>query len=254
MSGCGMRRRIAVAAVLWVAAGCASMGGVEMREAQSGERIVRVRTSMSFDRLAEEVWGDKSRGPELARLANLPYAEPVPKGTLLVVPGAGPVALREADKLYEEGLAAAATKDYGAAVTAFRACLKRTPDRVDAKYNLGLALAEMGRLNDSVAVLEDVVRVRPHHAESRYAFGSVLHKRKSYDRALSEFEAALEEDPAMAKAAFASARTLEDLGDKVAARAAWQRFLDQFPRDRLAADAARRLTALDEGKRGAKGK
>ena len=228
-------------------AACAGLGKVEVKEARTGERVVRVKSTMTFDQLAMEVWGDGLRGPELARLARLPYERPVPKGTLLVVPGAGPAGMREADKLYDEGVTAASTKDYEAAVAAFRACLKRTPDRVDAKYNLGLSLAELGQLDEAVAMLEDVVRVRPDHAESRYALGSVLHKRKSYDRALSEFETALEKDPGLAKAAFAAARTLEDLKDDAAARAAWERFLDRFPHDRLAGAAANRLAALQAG-------
>lgn len=254
-----LRRGVRFAATLAVAAGlaglaagCATFGGVEILEAQTGERIVRVRSAMPFDRLAEEIWGDAARGAELARLARLPYERPVPRGTVLVVPGAGPANLRESDRLYEEGMAAAAAKDYSAAVDAFRACLKRTPDRIDAQLNLGLALAETGELDDAIARLEDVVRARPRHAESRYALGTVLHKRKSHGRALSEFEAAFEADPGLAKAAFAAARTLEDLGDEAAARAAWQRFLDRFPKDRLAGEASRRLSALSPGSGGKK--
>lgn len=252
-----MRRGRLVAALAGAAAlasACATFGGVEILEAQTGERIVRVRSAMPFDRLAEEVWGDAGRGEELARLARLPYERPVPRGTVLVVPGAGPTNLRESDRLYEEGMAAAAAKDYDAAVDAFRACLKRTPDRLDAKLNLGLALAEAGDSAEATGVLEDVVRARPRHAESRYALGSVLHKRKSYGRALSEFEAAFEADPGLAKAAFAAARTLEDLGDEAAARAAWQRFLDRFPKDRLSGEASRRLSALTSGSGGGKKK
>ena len=231
-------------------AACAGLGRVDVQEARTGERVVRVKSTMTFDQLAKEIWGDGLRGPELARLARLPYERPVPKGTLLVVPGAGPATVREADRFYDEGVTAASTKDYEAAVAAFQACLKRAPDRVDAKYNLGLAQAELGQLDEAVAALEDVVRIRPDHAESRYALGSVLHKRKSYDRALSEFETALEKDPGLAKAAFAAARTLEDLGDDAAARAAWERFLDRFPHDRLAGAAANRLTALQPGGKG----
>ena len=243
---------ILVGLALGVAA-CAGLGKVDVQEAQTGERIVRVKSTMTFDQLAMEVWGDGLRGPELARLAHLPYERPVPRGTLLVVPGAGPANVREADRRYAEGVTAASTKDYAAAVAAFRACLKRAPDRVDAKYNLGLSLAELGKLDEAVAELEDVVRIRPDHAESRYALGSVLHKRKSYDRALSEFKTALEKDPSLAKAAFGAARALEDLKDDVAAEAAWKRFLDRFPHDRLAGAAANRLSAL-QGKGGAKAK
>lgn len=248
------RLTAALAGAAALASACATFGGVEVLEAQTGERIVRVRSAMPFDRLAEEVWGDASRGEELARLARLPYERPVPRGTVLVVPGAGPANLRDSDRLYEEGMAAAAAKDYDAAVDAFRACLKRTPERLDAKLNLGLALAETGKLGDATGILEDVVRARPRHAESRYALGSVLHKRKAYGRALSEFEAAFEADPGLAKAAFAAARTLEDLGDVAAARAAWQRFLDRFPKDRLSGEASRRLSALTAGTGGGKKK
>ena len=233
-------------------AGCASFGRVEILEARTGERVVRVRSTQSFDDLALAIFGDASRGRELAALARMPYERPVPRGTVLVVPGAGPAKLREADALYQQGVAAAATKDYVEAARLFRECLKRDPDRIEAAYNLGLALAENGELREATTVLEEVVRARPDHAESRYGLGSVLHVRKEYARALSEFEAAYEADPSMAKAAYAAARTLEDLEDPAAARAAWKRFLERFPHDRLARDAANRLAAL-EGEASEKG-
>lgn len=230
-------------------ASCASFRRVEVVESDNGERTVRVLATQSFDELSREIWGDESRGRELAELADLPYDRPVPRGTVLVVPGAGSTSQREADRLYDEGMAAAAAKDYSHAVRSFRDCLARDRTRVDARVSLGLVMAEAGQLESATTILEDVAAEHPQRAETRYALGSVLRARKSYGRALSEFEAALEADPGHAKAAYAAARTLEDLKDVPGARGAWERFLERFPRDPLAAEASRRLSAL-EARRG----
>ena len=230
-------------------ASCASFRKVEVGESESGERTVRVLADQSFDQLAQEVWGDATRGRELAEIAQLPYDQPVPRGTVLVVPGAGSTSQRDADRLYDEGMAAAASKDYSHAVKSLRACLELDPHRVDARVSLGVVMGDAGELEAATTILEDVAAEHPKRADARYALGSVLRMRKSYSRALSEFESALEADPGHSKAAFASARTLEDMKDLPGARALYERFLDRFPRDPMAAEASRRLAALTSDRR-----
>jgi tetratricopeptide (TPR) repeat protein len=236
--------------MLFVLASCASLRKVEVVESETGERTVRVRATQSFDQLAREIWGDETRGRELADLAQLPYDRPVPAGTVLVVPGAGSVSKREADRLYDEAVVAATAKDYGEAVRKFRACLARDPGRVDARIRLGLVMADAGDPEAATTLLADVAEEHPRSAEAHYALGSVFRRRKSFGRALSEFETALDADPLHAKAAYAAARTLEDMKDVPGARALWERFLDRFPKDPLAADAQRRLSALERGRGG----
>ncbi|MFN8177874.1 MAG: tetratricopeptide repeat protein [bacterium] len=241
------------AAACFVAQGCASTGGVEIVEARTGEEVVRVRSSCSFDELAKEVWGDERRGQELAVLAHLPYDRPVPRGTVLVLPsttGPAPTAAnaRQADARFRDGLAAAKSGAYSRAAAQFREALALDPGRIEVRFNLGLALLEIGELSESTTILEEVARLRPKHAESRYALGAVLRKRRAYQRALEEFEATLEIEPGHRNAAFARARTLEDLGAIDRAEDAWKRFLDRFPHDPLAKEASRRLAALKAGK------
>jgi tetratricopeptide (TPR) repeat protein len=244
-------RLLAVAVACTVAQGCASMRSAEVVRASTGEEVLRVRSTCTFDQLAKEVWGDERRGRELAALARLPYDRPVPRGTVLVLsptsaPPAGVDSARHADQEFREGLAAAKSGGYARAAAHFREARALDPDRVEIRFNLGLALLETGEVTEATTLLEGVVKERPQHAESHYALGAVLRKRRAYERALEEFQTTLDLDPSHRKAAYAEARTLEDMGDTARAADAWRSFLRRFPNDPLAPDARRRLAALTD--------
>jgi tetratricopeptide (TPR) repeat protein len=254
MTGVSRARTAALvfAGTCLLAAGCATTG-VEVMQARTGEQVVRVRSSCTPADLAKQVWGDPQRGAEIAALARLPADQPVPRGTVIVLPGTGSAAMEtdytgRADNHFRDGLAAAKTGSYGQAAAHFREALLLDPQRVEVRFNLGLALMGDGQLSEATPVLEEVARQRPKHAESRYALGALLRKRRMFDRALGEFDATLAIDPDHRKAAYARARTLEDMGQNAKAEEAWKRFLGRFPRDPLAPEANRRLAALKSGK------
>jgi tetratricopeptide (TPR) repeat protein len=254
MRGTGRRlAALVVAAAASVAgAGCATVSGPPVERSSTGEIIVRLRSSATFDEIAKSAYGDPDLGPVVAQLTHRPYEERVPAGTVLVLPIREVLEQRvtvatDSDKSFELGLAAADAGSYRTAAEHFREALSRSPGRLDVRYNLGLALMHAGDLTEATEILESVARARPDDAESRYAFGSLLRKRNAHKRALGEFEAACRLDPRHAKAAFARARTLEDLDRKDQAAEAWARFLEDFPRDPLADTARRSLSELRGG-------
>lgn len=244
----GVRAATVIALLLF--SGCATFPPLQIDTARTGETVVRVRSSRSFDDVAETVYGDPSFGPALAELAGLPYDDPIPRGELLILPPAEELQdrlalVRTAEAAFAEGLAAVDRGAYRAAADRFRAALDAAPHRADIRYNLGLALLKAGDPAAATPVLEEAARLRPDHADSRYAFGSVLRQRRAYDRALAEFRAAAGLDPDHAAAAYAIARTLEDEGELPDAKRAYRAFLLRFGNHELARGAQARLEALE---------
>lgn len=185
----------------------------------------------------------------LSAVLALSFAGCAPRRPAAPSAGVDPIAAREADRLYAQGVAAAREGAFARAAARFRGSLAADPARIETRYNLGLALLETGELVDATTLLTRVAEERPGHAETRYALGSALSRRRLHDQALAEFEAALRADHRHAKAAYAKARTLDDLGRRAEARDAWRDFLDRFPRDPRAAEARRRLAAPEPGPR-----
>lgn len=247
------RRRARVRAATAIAlllSGCATLSPLQIDTARTGETVVRVRSSRSFDDLAESVYGNPSLGPALAELAGLPYDDPIPRGELLILPPAEELQdrlalVRTAESAFAEGLAAVDRGAYRAAADRFRVALDAAPHRAEIRYNLGLALLRAGDATAATPVLEEAARLRPDHADSRYAFGSALRQRRAYDRALTEFRAAARLDPDHAAAAYAIARTMEDEGELADAKRAYRAFLVRFGNHELARGAEARLEALE---------
>lgn len=231
-------------------AGCTPAPPLRLRDAAGGGVVVEVGRALTFDEVAESVYGDPNLGPFVAAVADLPYEDGVSPGGLLVLPSRAEVrdredALREAEARFREGVDSAGAGAFREAAVEFREALALAPERSDIRYNLGLALLRAGELEEATRVLEEAATLRPRDAEARYAFGSVLRQRRAQRRALGEFEAALSLDPRHAKAAFARARTLEDLGDVDAARRAWREYLRDFPEGEWAERARVRLEELE---------
>jgi len=232
-----------------VLAGCGALTGVHVDRARTGEIVVHAGAPTTFDRIAEQVYGDASLGRSLASLTHLPYDEGVPRGALLVLPPRDLLETRmrseeRSERSFQAGLEAADAGSFRAAADLFRAALEDAPNRMDVRYNLGLALMQAGELTEATTVLEEVAAARPDDADSRYAFGSVLRRRRAWVRAYEEFEAALRADPHHVAAAFARAKTLEDLDRPDRAERAWEEFLQDFPDDPLARTARRNLEEL----------
>lgn len=230
--------------------GCTPAPPLRVRDAAGGGLVVEVGKALTFDEIAESVYGDPQLGPFVAAMADLSYEEGAPPGALLVLPSHSEVheredALREAEERFGRGMDSAAGGAFLEAAADFRAALALAPERSDIRYNLGLALLRAGELEEATRVLEETAELRPRDAEARYAFGSVLRQRRAYRRALGEFEAALSLDPEHGKAAFARARTLEDLGEIDGARRAWRQYLRDFPDGEWAQRARTRLEELE---------
>jgi tetratricopeptide (TPR) repeat protein len=229
---------------------CAPAPPLRVRDAAGGGLVVDVGRSLTFDEIAQSVYGDPELGAFVAAVADLPYEDGAPAGALLILPSRAEIhdredALREAEARFRKGLDSAASGAFREAAVDFQAALAQAPERSDIRYNLGLALLRAGELEEATQVLEETAALRPRDAEARYAFGSVLRQRRAYRRALGEFEAALSLNPKHAKAAFARARTLEDLGEIDAARRAWREYLRDFPEGEWAERARTRLEELE---------
>jgi len=254
------RLALGVASAVLLAAGCAPLSGGTRRsgppvveQAGTGEVVVRVGSPIEFDDVARLVYDDASLGPAIAELSRLPYAEPVPAGSVLVLPPASELATKrraakDTEDLFRKGLASADLGAYEEAAGFFREALAKSPGRADIQYNYGLALSQAGELNEATRALQRAAAQRPGDADYRYAYGSVLRRWREHERALTEFDAALAIDSDHASAAYARAMSLEDLERPSDALRAWRRFVDDFPSHKLRPEADAAIARLEKAR------
>jgi len=204
----------------------------------------QVAEGESWERLAEDYYGDPRRAEGLRRANQAPAGtQPAPGSTIFV-----PLNSKERDALrrrsearaaYNRGLASAEAGDYADAILQFRAALERDEDFAAAHYNLGLVYRRSGQLERAVSALGRAVRLLPGRAEYHYALGATDYELGRLDEAEGAFRRALDADDAHLASLHALARLLDESGRRDEARELWRRYLMLDP-DSLRGDQARR--------------
>jgi tetratricopeptide (TPR) repeat protein len=87
-----------------------------------------------------------------------------------------PPAAASADSEYDRGVRARLVRDWGAAVSAFRAAVAMRPDFADAWNELGFALRQQGRYGESLQAYHEALRLRPNFAEALEYLGEAYVK------------------------------------------------------------------------------
>lgn len=144
----------------------------------------------------------------------------------LDLPEAGNPAADEVMAAAEE---AEAARDWAAAETLYRRCLKLDEQDPTAPFNLANVLREQGRLREALLFCRMAVVRDPLFAEAWYNLGDLAEAADNPALARQSLERALQCDPGFADAAFNLARLLYAAGSYADAAGQWQRYLELDP-------------------------
>lgn len=233
------------AAALVLASACAP------RHAPEDERVVRHRMASgeTLETVAETYYGDERKARDIRRFNELGDEEP-PAGTELRIPLdpdelAAYQARRASRVPYNDGLAMAERGEFLDAAGAFRRAIELDPQFADAHFNLGVTYQRMKAYEKAQESFRRAAEVEPENADYQYALGGAYFHLQRYDRAIAAFRGALAVQPAHRRAQYSLAVALEKKGDRRAARAAWERYLELDADSEWAREARARLEALE---------
>lgn len=149
------------------------------------------------------------------------------------------------------------TRSLGGGDTAITAAAKGvlddigTPDSATDWHTQGVANLLIDRIEQAVRELDQAARLRPKSAAyrsdlaaARIALGTSRQDVDELHRGLADAEAALQLDPTSSSAAFNRALALERLGERDAARKAYESYLQLDPKSPWSEEARWRLNRL----------
>ena len=115
------------------------------------------------------------------------------------------------------------------AVACFRDALDRSPDFVEAHYNLGVALAERGRPDEAAVCYRRTLELRPGFAEAHNNLGNLLRGQGRLDEAIACFRRTLDLRPDLPGGHISLGNALKEQGRLDEAVACYRRALDLQP-------------------------
>ncbi len=134
--------------------------------------------------------------------------------------------------------------DMKAAESEFRRVIELNQNGTQAYFNLGNVLYLTRRNEEAKQTLEAGLRLSPFSALGRYLHGSVLVRLGDFHSAEQELRTARELDPRMSQVAIALASLYLQTGRESDAIAAFQSFLQEFPKDPMAAKVRAALARM----------
>lgn len=130
----------------------------------------------------------------------------------------GPEALREAQRVFNEGARFQSAGRMDTAVTHYRAALALRPDHVEAHRNLGIILAARGRSDEAMAHFQRALTIRPNDSLTHNNLGSLFKSQGRFDEARAHYTRAIEINPALAVAHWNRAELMTFHSDDAALR------------------------------------
>ena len=234
--------------VAFAVTGCAGKFGGRTDSADSKIYLHKVEEGETLEDIAEDYYGNRKRADVIRDFNDVDGDEMEP-GTVLRVPVSAADMDRlktreEARRPYNRGLILAEQGAFVDAVQKFQESLDIDPGFVDANYNLGVTYQKMKSYERALEQLRNVVRKRPQRARYHFALGNCYFHLERYDDAAGAFQAVVARDASHKKAQYSLAVSLEKLGRRKKAVAAWQRYLELDSRSAWAAEARKRLGRL----------
>jgi tetratricopeptide (TPR) repeat protein len=101
---------------------------------------------------------------------------------------------------HDLGLALAAKKQWGDAITEFKKAVDLYPKNASFHDTLGNALADNKQLDDAIAEYNKAIKLDPKHARAHYNLGRALYSKNQLDDAIAEYNKAIKLDPNFALA------------------------------------------------------
>lgn len=249
-------RRSVFAAVMICAAipaaialsGCAGRFGGGPASADDKVYLHKVEEGETLEDIAEDYYGTRKRARLIRDFNDVKDGDLAP-GTVLRVPmnrsDVERLKTREqARGPYNQGLVLAEQGAFVDAVNRFQESLAIDPAFVDANYNLGVTYQKMKSYERALEQFQIVVRKRPARVAYHFALGNCYFHLERYADAAGSFKAVVARDDSHKKGQYSLAMSLEKLGERDKAIAAWQRYLQLDSRSAWAAEARKRLGRL----------
>jgi tetratricopeptide (TPR) repeat protein len=128
------------------------------------------------------------------------------------------------------GAAAAETRKFADAESAFRSATQLDPSYFDAQFNLASAAVQAGHLSVALGAYEHALAINPDAADARYYFGIALKQSNYPTDAAHELEKVLLQSPNETRAHFALGNLYaNELNQPAKAREHYQKVLDTDP-------------------------
>ena len=228
--------------------GCGGLFGG--RSTSPGDKIYmhKVEAGETGEDIAEDYYGTRRRVDLIRDFNDMDDKQPEP-GTILRLPmnrsDMDRLKIREQARMpYNRGLVLAEQGAFVDAVNQFKESLGIDPGFVDADYNLGVTYQKMKAYERALEQFKKVTRKRPQRTRYHFALGNCYFHLDRYADAAGSFETVVELDTSHKKAQYSLAVSLEKLGDRKRAIAAWQRYLELDGRSAWADEARKRLSRL----------
>ncbi len=116
-------------------------------------------------------------------------------GLILLLFLGSAVGAADARALFEKARALEQAGDWGAAESAYRACLRQDPDSAEALSNLGVVLAKQEKYDGAIDAYRRALRLKPGLAQVRLNLGLAYYKLGNRRSAIAQFERYLQNDP-----------------------------------------------------------
>jgi Flp pilus assembly protein TadD len=135
----------------------------------------------------------------------------------------------ELAKLFEEGVAAAQSGDYDAAIASFERVLELAPESPEANFNLGVANEKKGNVDVAVSLYRKAAELRPDYSDPYLGLANIYTSGKQWSEAMEVLERAFELLPTDTTVAFNLGAVAMNMDDAATAQAAFERILAVDP-------------------------
>ncbi len=215
------------------------------------ERTVthRVLGGETWESIARDYYGDRSRAEEVAAHNGFVGHEQPPVGVGIRIPlsrhDVRSLEKRlEAARIYNIGLELASSGNFAEAVMKFEEALRIDTGMKEARFNLAISYQKQGLQRRAIALLGELLSSYPENREYHFALGHSLFSTGDLAGAEASFRQTLAIDPLHLKALFSIAVVHEKMGKEKMAAAEWKRYLDLDPGSEWADEARSRLDIL----------
>ena len=233
-------------------AGCAKKVGPPQTGGAGSQQLIEhvVAPGETLRLIADNYYGDPERSVDIAEANGLSDPDRIVPGSVLrlrFAAGEWATARVRAQALtaYNLGVDLLAQDRLAEAETQFRLAVDTAPGLVSAQYNLALVLLKRGHPDQALPLLQELTVRRPQDVDFHFACGNALFLLVRFTEAVDQFDLALAQQPGHKRAAFGLARSLQEAGQREAARLAWQRYLELDGVSSWADTARRNLRQLD---------
>lgn len=217
------------------------------------EKVVthQVRTGETWQSIAHDFYGDRTRAGKLASFNGMPEAQTPAVGAGVRVPlSRADLGLLErrldAVSAYNSGIELASAGNYGEAIEQFRRALSIDPHMLDASFNLAVTYQKLGLHVKAIPLLKRLTEREPDRVAYHFALGHSLFHAGDYGEAKDTFRRTLEIDHTHRRALFSLAVVHEKRGERDEALRRWNEYLELDPDGAWADEARARRDALLE--------